>query len=52
MKPYRASHQSTIKAGWYENIVYGPLSYDSYLWEEEKKIQTRTILISRAARGA
>ena len=38
MKPYRASHQSTIKAGWYENIVYGPLSYDSYLWEEEKKI--------------
>jgi len=43
MKSYRESHQRIIVTERYEGIIYGPTSYDSYLWEAEKKILLREL---------
>lgn len=46
---YRTSHASTKAALWYDQIVYAPGSFDSWLWEREK--QELLILIERYLRA-
>ncbi len=49
-KSYRLSHQREIKAERYESIVYGPGSYDEFMWQWEKKILDKEVSKIKDAR--